>query len=99
MDAIEDARRIHTLRRSFAKGWRNARWRDMLCAYLWWLSEDRASLRIPVGDSEFVTLKVPPRQFSCPVTVDETGQASDDEDDPDIASDELSDEYEEGGEE
>lgn len=95
MDAIEDKRRAHTLRRSLTKGWRNARWRDMLCAYLWWLSEDRYSLRLPVGDGEFVISQLPPKQFSCPVTVAESGQETEDEDDPDIPVDEWSEEPQE----
>lgn len=88
LDAIEDKRRAHTLRRSFAKGWRNARWRDMLCAYLWWLSDDKHSLLLPVGFNEFINIKLPPKQFSCPVTVDETGQDIEDDDDLDIPVDE-----------
>ena len=99
MDAIEDKRRTHTLRRSFAKGWRNARWRDMLCAYLWWLSEDKNSLKLPVGYGEFINVKIPPKQFSCPVTVDETGRTIEDEDDPDIPLDDWVDEPQEEGEE
>lgn len=99
MDAIEDNSRAHVLRRSLAKGWRNARWRDMLCAYLWWLSEDRYSLKLPVGDGEFITVQLPPKQFSCPVTVDETGQAIEDEDDPDIPVDDWIEEPQEEGEE
>jgi hypothetical protein len=31
--AIHSSGRMHQLRRSFAKGWRNARWRDMLLAF------------------------------------------------------------------
>jgi TIR domain len=91
MDAIEDKRRAHVLRRSFAKGWRNARWRDMLCAYLWWLSDDKYSLQLPAGDDEFINLKLPPKQFSSPVTVDETGQVTEDEDDPNIPIDDWTD--------
>lgn len=92
MDAIDDSRRAHTLRRSLAKGWRNARWRDMLCAFLWWLSEDKVFLKLPLGNSEFITARIPPRQFSCPVTVDEAIQELLDEDDPEIPIDEWSEE-------
>jgi len=99
MDAIEDKRRAHSLRRSLAKGWRNARWRDMLCAYLWWLSEDHYSLKLPVGHGEFVTVKLPPTQFSCPVCVDETNLAVEDEDDPDIPVDDWAEEPQEEVEE
>lgn len=87
LDAIKDVRRAHTLRRSLAKGWRNPRWRDMLCAYLWWLSGGKAELNIPVAADTFIQIGVPPMQKSCPVTVDEGGDNIPDEDDPDIAVD------------
>lgn len=89
LDAIDDKKRSHSLRRSFAKGWRNARWRDMLCAYLWWLAEGKASIWMPVGIDAYIQAVVPPMQFGCPVTITEgkdAGQA-DDDDDPDIPDD------------
>lgn len=95
MDAIDDVKRSHALRRSFAKGWRNARWRDMLCAQLWWLAEGRSEIRLPVASDEVITLIVPPMQFSCPVTVLEGTELPADEDDPDIPSDTWSDEQSE----
>lgn len=95
MDAIDDVKRSHALRRSFAKGWRNARWRDMLCAQLWWLAEGRSEIRLPVASDEVITLIIPPMQFSCPVTVLEGTELPADEDDPDIPSDTWSDEQSE----
>lgn len=98
MDAIDDVKRSHTLRRSFAKGWRNARWRDMLCAQLWWLADGRTEIRLQVAIDDAITLIVPPMQFGCPVTVLEGGELPPDEDDPDIPaagwSDEMSEESE-----
>lgn len=91
MDAIEDKRRSHTLRRSLAKGWRNARWRDMLCAFLWWLSDDRNHLKLPVADGEYIVARIPPMQFACPVRVDEAGDEVTDDDDPDIPVNEWDD--------
>lgn len=88
MDAIDDKRRAHTLRRSLAKGWRNARWRDMLCAYLWWLSDDKSQLKLPVADGGYIVARIPPMQFSCPVSVAETGEEPMDDDDPDVPVDE-----------
>ena len=37
LDLVDSVKRMHRLRRSFAKSWRNARWRDMLLAFLWWI--------------------------------------------------------------
>lgn len=99
LDAIEDVRRAHSLRRSFAKGWRNARWRDMLCAYIWWISGGKSELLLPVSNIENIALIVPPMQFSCPVSVDESGELAEDEDDPDVPPSEWDDaDYAEGGE-
>jgi len=92
VDAIDDAKRTHTLRRSFAKGWRNARWRDMLCAYLWWLSEGKAELLLSVGEGAHLAVSVPPMQFSCPVSVNEGAELPPDEDDPDVPEDVWTDE-------
>jgi len=99
MDAIEDAKRSHVLRRSFAKGWRNARWRDMLCAYLWWLADRKSELHLPVAAGEVIALAVPPMQFSCPVTVLEGDELPPDDDDPDIPADVWADEMPEEDEE
>jgi hypothetical protein len=97
LDAITDARRAHVLRRSFAKGWRNARWRDMLCAYLWWLTGGTAELRLPVGDGESIRLHVPPMPFSCPVSIAAEGDdAADDDDDPDVPEGAFDDEVQDG---
>lgn len=98
MDAIDDVKRSHSLRRSFAKGWRNARWRDMLCAQLWWLADGRAEIRLPVAIDGAIALSVPPMQFSCPVTVLEGGELPPDEDDPDIPADGWGDELSEESE-
>lgn len=100
LDAIMDTRRAHSLRRSFAKGWRNPRWRDMLCAYLWWLADGKAELLLPVGEQTSIAVTLPPMQFGCPVSVAESADAADDEDDPDVPTEEWSDPIEgEGGQE
>lgn len=87
LDAIEDPKRAHSLRRSFAKGWRNARWRDMLCAYLWWVSDGKAEIGLPVSPAGVIAVRVPPMQFSCPVSVQETANLQFDDDDPDLPDD------------
>ena len=92
MDAIDDVKRSHRLRRSFAKGWRNARWRDMLCAYLWWIADGKAEMHLPVGPSESISVSVPPMQFSCPVSVKEGNDVLLDEDDPDVPDDDWTEE-------
>ena len=91
MDAIADVKRMHRLRRSFAKSWRNARWRDMLSAFLWWLGEGRDQITLPAGHGEGLTLALPPVSFACPVLVVHDGEAPPDEDDPDVDTDSWDD--------
>jgi hypothetical protein len=101
LDAIADVKRMHRLRRSFAKSWRNARWRDMMLAFLWWVAGGQSEIAIPVSDSEHMMLALPTASFSCPVRVVHSGDLPSDEDDPDVEPDywgEASDEVI-GGEE
>jgi hypothetical protein len=80
---INSAARMHQLRRSFAKGWRNARWRDMLLAFLYWLSQGSNTLSIPVGATESIGLRLPPMLFTSPVGLLAASEAQEfDEDDP-----------------
>ncbi|KAB2311490.1 toll/interleukin-1 receptor domain-containing protein [Betaproteobacteria bacterium SCN2] len=94
MDGLNDHRRAHLLRRSFAKAWRNARWRDMLLTFLWWLSEGKNQLQIPVSAQSFFSLELPPSVFKCPVTVPMEEEVPEDDDDPDIEPLEFDDDQE-----
>lgn len=100
LDAIPNTRRMHVLRRSFAK-WRNPRWRDMLSAFLWWLGQGKSQIELAVGDRDRLVLALPPTNFSCPVSVLHVGEEMPDEDDPDIEIEdweELGDESEQATE-
>lgn len=94
MDGLSDHRRAHLLRRSFAKAWRNARWRDMLLTFLWWLSDGKNELQIPVSANSSYTLDLPPSVFMCPVTVPDEEETPEDDDDPDIEALEFDDDQE-----
>ncbi len=84
LEALGDAKRMHRLRRSFAKSWRNARWRDMLLAFLWWLAEGRLEIELPVSNRERMLLALPPVNFMSNISVIHTGEEVPDEDDPDV---------------
>jgi hypothetical protein len=86
MDALDDVKKMHRLRRSFAK-WRNARWRDMMLAFLWWLSNGESEFAIPVAGDQIMSVALPPMGFRSPVTVRRTGEDVPDEDDPDVDDD------------
>jgi TIR domain len=80
---IQSSGRMHQLRRSFAKGWRNARWRDMLLAFLYWLSEGSNMLWIPVSAEDSIELRLPPMFFCSPVGIPAATESQElDEDDP-----------------
>ncbi len=87
LDALADAKRMHKLRRSFAKSWRNARWRDMQLAFLWWLTGGRSEIELPVSHRQRMVLALPTVGFTAPVSVLHLGEEPPDEDDPDIELD------------
>ena len=66
---IDNPKRMHALRRSFTKSWRNAKWRDMLLAFLHWLGVGNTSLVIPVGSDISLSLRLPPVTLSAPVSI------------------------------
>lgn len=87
LDAIADVKRMHRLRRSFAKSWRNARWRDMMLAFLWWVAGGLSEISLPISEDEQLVLALPSASFSCPVSVLHSGELPPDEDDPDVEPD------------
>jgi hypothetical protein len=77
--------RMHRLRRSFAKSWRNARWRDMLLAFLFWLSGGESILSVPVGLEQALLIELPTVSYTSPVGIlEDTSARQADADDPDI---------------
>ena len=85
-----DPKRMHQLRRSFAKTWRNARWRDMLLAFLHWLSEGKEQIEIAMSSEEHIVLTLPPVSFFAPVSLLIAAEdAEDDEDDPSDDEDDV----------
>lgn len=84
MDIIDDPKKAHRLRRSFAASWRNARWRDMLLAYLWWVSGGTDEIALPVSATENLVASLPPFSPVANFGVPEVGDVEIDEDDPDI---------------
>ena len=78
-----DPAKMHRLRRSFAKSWRNARWRDMLLAFLSWLASGADRLEVPVGGDFPIILRLPPRGFQAPVSIPVAAENPEaDDDDP-----------------
>ncbi len=67
--ALDDVRYMHRLRRSVPKSWRNERWRDMLLAFLFWLSKGERYLLLETGSSSRIKLEIPPISMTCPVSI------------------------------
>ena len=81
---IDNPERMHRLRRSATRSWRNARWRGMLLAFLHWLSDGENRLLIPVGSETAFSLRLPPLSVDAPVSIilgDDTEEEPDGEDD------------------
>ena len=87
-------KRMHRMRRSFTKGWRNPRWRDMLLAFLFWLSSGESTIRLPLHMEDDLVVEVPPLQFVSSVGVTE-GEEEEIEDDDTVEQYGEEDEYEE----
>lgn len=73
-------KRMHRMRRSFTKGWRNPRWRDMLLAFLFWLSNGESTVRLPLHFEDDLVIEVPPLQFISPVSISEGEEVESDDD-------------------
>jgi hypothetical protein len=80
---FDDPKKMHRLRRSFAKTWRNARWRDMLLAFLYWLGNGGTVWRVPVSTDDCLILRLPPVTWMSPVSMPLDAELPEvDDDDP-----------------
>lgn len=86
-------KRLHRMRRSYCKSWRNDKWRDLLLTFWFWLSNGTSSMEVPMGEQVFLRLRLPPMAFDAPFSVCTIDTESADEDDGASNSDkELNDE-------
>jgi hypothetical protein len=86
-----DAARLHRLRRSFCRGWRNDKWRDLLLAFWYWISDGANSVEIPFGDGVSMRLALPPKAFEAAFGIVSSDDAisGDDGDDEDISDEDI----------
>jgi hypothetical protein len=66
--AIDDPKKMHRLRRSICKGWRNKQWLGRMLAFLELLSGESAFIRLALSPSSAVVLEAAPVLFSSPVS-------------------------------
>jgi hypothetical protein len=69
-NALGDAKRLHRLRRSFCKSWRNDKWRDLLLAFWYWLAEGASFIDTPMGEAVALRLRLPPMIMDAPFGID-----------------------------
>ncbi len=65
-----DKKRMHRARRSRCKNWYNEEWRDRLSAAIGLLSSEQSTIRIPVADGQFITVKTQPILFHSDLSFD-----------------------------
>jgi len=83
-EPLKSTARMQRLRKSFAKSWRNARWRDMMLAFLYWIGDGTTILNVPMGANEDLVLSLPPMAFESPISIPGIGSQDEEDDDPDI---------------
>lgn len=81
---IDDKRKMHRLRRTICKGWRNKQWYGRMLAFLELMSGESAYIRLRLSASDDVVLEAAPILFSSPVSTDlpDTQGGDDEETDP-----------------
>lgn len=65
---IDDAKKMHRLRRSGCKGWRNKQWHGRLLAFLELISAGSAFIRVPLAPGHDMLLSSEPILFTSPVS-------------------------------
>lgn len=95
--ALSDVARAHRLRRRFCKSWWQDRWRDMMLAYLSYLSAGQETFEVPLSESMGMTLSTHPVLFVAPVTAStpDTTPPEDEAEDPAVDNEDDDDELSE----
>jgi TIR domain len=92
---LGDAKRLHRLRRSFCRSWRNDKWRDLLLAFWFWLADGAAFVDVPMGGQAMLRLKLPPMIFDAAFGIDapnDTVAVPEDEEESEASQGEADDE-------
>jgi hypothetical protein len=67
-ERIDDPKKMHRLRRSVCKGWRNKQWHGRLLAFLQVMSGDSAYIRVSLAPGQDMLLSSEPVLFTSPVS-------------------------------
>jgi hypothetical protein len=74
---IEDAIKVHRLRRGFCKSWWNEQWRTLMRAFLWLASEGKPEILLPVGSGRSISLCSTPIEFEAPCGLSDVARVVD----------------------
>lgn len=84
--AIDDARKLHRLRRSICKGWRNKQWHGRMLAFLELLSGESAYIRLSLAENAALAIEAAPMLFTSPVSTALPDILDADEEEADIST-------------
>jgi hypothetical protein len=83
---IDDARKLHRLRRSICKGWRNKQWHGRMLAFLELLSGESAFIRLSLAANAALAIEAAPMLFTSPVSTALPDILDADEEEADIST-------------
>nr|WP_229171486.1 toll/interleukin-1 receptor domain-containing protein [Bradyrhizobium altum] len=83
---IDDARKLHRLRRSICKGWRNKQWHGRMLAFLELLSGESAYIRLSLASNAALAIEAAPLLFTSPVSTALPDLLDADEEEADIST-------------
>jgi len=66
--SIDDPRKLHRLRRSICKSWRNKQWHGRMLAFLELLSGESAYIRLALSANAALTIEAAPMLFTSPMS-------------------------------
>jgi hypothetical protein len=83
---IDDTKKLHRLRRTVCKGWRNKVWVGRMLAFLEILSGESAYIRLALSGSQAVVLEASPILFTSPVSTALPNVLDADEEETDLST-------------
>lgn len=84
--AIDDAKKMHKLRRSICKGWRNKQWHGRMLALLEMLSGDSAYIRLRLSAEHDLVVDAAPILFTSPVSTMLPNDTDADDEETDVST-------------
>jgi len=90
---LSDEKKMHRIRRSFCKNWWNARWRDLMLAFMAWVANEQECIEIPVGLQQVIRLNARPLVFETQVSLTGIDDSWNKEDETESELDAVAEEF------